>query len=80
MFANDSFQVGFFSKLSDKDLKEVSEAANFMDCPHVLDACCAAIAIKYKLAQIAYSREMGMSDEEIRSQKKPSAGQESLDQ
>jgi hypothetical protein len=38
----------FFSELPDQELKELAEAANFMDIPTLLDSCCAAIAIKYK--------------------------------
>ena len=61
------------------DLKDLVEAANFIDCPYAMDSCCAAIAIKFKVAQINYSRDMGMSDDEIRYQKRPLKGQEELD-
>ena len=71
VFGADPFQVQFFKEISDVDLKDLVEAANFIDCPYAMDSCCAAIAIKFKVAQINSSRDMGMSDDEIRYQKRP---------
>ena len=50
-----------------------------MDIPTLLDSCCAAIAIKFKQAQINYSKEMGLTDEQIRYMPKPMEGDEELD-
>lgn len=63
VFKADPWQITFFKELPDADLKKLAEAANFMDIPSLLDSCCAAIAIKFKEAQIAYSKEMGYTEE-----------------
>ena len=79
VFKSDDFQLTFFKELSDADLKKLAEAANFMDIPSLLDSCCAAIAIKFKQAQIAYSKDMGYTEEQIKYLPKPMEGDEELD-
>lgn len=80
VFGADPFQVTYFSAISDLDLKDLVEAANFIDCPTCMESCMAAIAIQFKIAQINYSRDMGMSDDEIRYQRRPLPGMEELDE
>ena len=58
VFANDKFQQEFFRDLTDDQLKLLAEAACFMDVPKLYEACCCAIAIKYKEAQIAVGLEL----------------------
>ena len=63
IFDKDQWQKNFFKNLSDKDLHELVDAVNFMDIPVIFESCCRAIAVIFKKAQIAYSKELGMESE-----------------
>ena len=63
VFDNDPYQKVFFKNLSDADLHELVDAANFMDIPALFESCCVAIAVIFKKSQIAYSKELGLKSE-----------------
>ena len=65
VFDADPWQKVFFKNLSDEGLHELVDAANFMDIPELFNSCCIAIAVIFKKAQIAYSKELGLKSEVV---------------
>ena len=77
IFAEDAFQIDFFTKISQEDLTELANAANFMNIKVLLNSCCCAIAIIYKTAALNYAKnELGLDSDEL---SKPLKGDEELD-
>ena len=47
-------------------MREVVEAANFMDIETLYASCCSAIAIKFKKAQIDFAQELAKTQSDPR--------------
>lgn len=48
IFKDDPFRVTFFTEITDAELHELVDAANFMDIKPLFESCCCAIAILLK--------------------------------